>query len=62
MPPESISPQVRLKFAALDVGRTTTVRVVFEFAGKPDELAVTEGGTFRNVKGSPGVYLQVQEA
>jgi hypothetical protein len=62
--PKLVSPSVSslpLNLNALDVGTTTTVRVVFDLPATVKEVSIIEAGTFTNVKGTVGAFLQTQK-
>jgi hypothetical protein len=62
--PKLVSPSASslpLDLNNLDVGSTTTVRVVFDVPATVKELSITEAGIFTNVKGTFGAFLQNQK-
>jgi hypothetical protein len=62
--PRLVSPSLSslpLNLNDLDVGSTTTVRVVFDVPATVKEVSITEAGTFTNVKGTLGAFLQAQK-
>jgi uncharacterized repeat protein (TIGR01451 family) len=62
--PKLVSPSLSslpLYLNDLDVGSTTTVRVVFDVPSTVKEVSITEAGTFTNVKGTLRAFLQTQK-
>ena len=62
--PKLVSPSLSslpLNLNDLDVGSTTTVRVVFEVPSTVKEMSITGAGVFTNVKGTLGAFLQIQK-
>ena len=58
--PRLASPSLPLTIGALDAGATTRVHVEFIVPASVKQLSITEIGIFRNVKGIPGAFLEIQ--
>ena len=57
--PKAVSPDIPLTIGDLNTGTYTVVRVVVGVPTDVKELLLSEFGTFRDVSGKPGIFVDV---